>query len=132
MDNTKQTSTESVNGEKTEAILIGTKQESLFISMNILQLDYITVPLSDSVKMFGVLLDSTLSMINLINQISKSYNYQLRQISSVQKYLSTEDTVKLVTSLIPSHCDNYSSLLSGLPAFSVQFSAHSELWCCEI
>ena len=67
-DNTKQTSTESVNSEKTEAILIGTKQESLSIPMNILQLDYnyITVPLSDSVKIFGVLLDSTLSMLNLI------------------------------------------------------------------
>ena len=50
----------------------------------------------------------------------KSCYYQLRRISSVRKYLSTEATVKLVTSLILSHLDYCNSLLSGRPASSVQ------------
>ena len=78
-----------------------------------------SVPLSDSV--------STLSMENYISQPAKSCYCQLRRISSVRKYLSTEDTVKLVTSLIQSHLNYCNSLVSGLPASSV----HS-LRCVQI
>ena len=109
-----------LNSEKTEAMLIGTRQKLSSVSVNTLQLDATTVPLSDSVKSLGVLIDSTLSMENFISQTAKSCYYQLRRISSVRKYLSTEATMKLVTSLILSRLDYCSSLLSGRPASSVQ------------
>ena len=109
-----------LNSEKTEAMLIETRHILFSISVNTLQIDDTTVPLSASVKSLGVLLDSTLSMENFISQTSKSCYYQLRRISSVQKYISTESTVKLVTSLILSHLDCCNSLLSSLPASSVQ------------
>ena len=109
-----------LNTEKTEAMLIGTRQKLSSISIYTFQLDDTTVPLSDTVKSLGVLLNSTLSMENFISQTAKSCYYQLRRISSVRKYLSTEATVKLVTSLILSHLDYCNSLLSGRPASSVQ------------
>ena len=109
-----------LNSEKTEAMLIGTRQKLSSISVNTLQPDDTTVPLSDSVKSLGVLLNNTLSMENFISQTARSCYYQLRRISSVRKYLSTEATVKLVTSLILSRLDYCNSLLSGLPASSVQ------------
>ena len=109
-----------LNTEKTEAMLIGTRQKLSSISVNTLQLDNNTVPLSDSVKSLGVLLDSTLCMENFISQTAKSCYYQHRRISSVRKYLSTEATGKLVTSLIVSRLVDCSSLLSGRPASSVQ------------
>ena len=102
-------------------MLIGTRQELTSVSVNTLQLDDTTVPLSDSVQSLGVLLDGTLSMENLISQTAKSCYYQLRRISSVLKYLSTEATVKLVTSLILSRLDYCNSLLSGLPASFVVY-----------
>ena len=49
----------------------------------------------------------------------RSCYYQLCQISSVRKYFFTKATVKLVTSLLLSHLDYCSSLLSSLPALSV-------------
>ena len=101
-------------------MLIGTRQKLSSISVDTLQLDNTTVPLSDSVKSLRVLLNSTLSMENFISQTTKSCCYQLHRISSVWKFLSTEATVKLVTSLILSRLDYCNSLLSGLPAFSVQ------------
>ena len=58
--------------EKTEAMLIGTRQKLSSISVNTLQLDNTTVPLSDSVKSLSVLVDSTQSMENLICQTSES------------------------------------------------------------
>ena len=109
-----------LNSEKTVAILFGTRQKLSSIAVNTLQLDDTTVPLSDSVKSLGVLLDSTLSRQKFISQTAKSCYYQLRRISFVRKYISTEATMKLVTSLILSRLDYCSSLLSGLPASSVQ------------
>ena len=58
--------------EKTEVMLIGTRQKLSSIPVNTLQLDNTTVPLSDSVKILGVLLDSTQSMENFICQTSES------------------------------------------------------------
>ena len=101
-------------------MLTGTRQKLSSISIYTFQLDDTTVPLSDTVKSLGVLLNSTLSMDNFISQTAKSCYYQLRRISSVRKYLSTEATVKLLTSLILSHLDYCNSLLSGRPASSVQ------------
>ena len=86
-------------------MLIETRQKLSSLSVNTLQLDYTTV-----------VLDSTVSMENFISETAKSCYYQLRRISSVRKYLSTEDTVKLVTSLILSRLNYCNSLLSGLPA----------------
>ena len=64
-----------LNSEKTEAMLIGTRHKLSSISVNTLQLDDITAPLSDSVKSLGVLLDSTLHMENFISQTAKSCFY---------------------------------------------------------
>ena len=102
-----------LNSEKTEAILIGSRRKLSSISVNTVQLDDTTVPLSDSVKSLGVLLHSTLSKEN-ISQTARSCYYQLRVISSVRKYRSTEATVKLITSLILSRLDYCNFLLSGL------------------
>ena len=101
-------------------MLIVTRQKLFSISVNTLQLDDTTVPISDSVKSLGVLLDSTLSAENFISQTAKSCYYQLRRISSVRKYLSTEAALKLVTSLILSRLDYCNSLLSGRHVSSVQ------------
>ena len=70
-----------------------------FTSVNTLQLDDISVLLSESVRNLGVLLDRTLSMEDVIRQTSKSC-YKFHRISFVRKYLSTEATMQLVTSLI--------------------------------
>ena len=89
---------------------------------------FLSTPFSSSpsltVKNLSVLLDCTLSLANFISQTIKSCYYQLCRISSVQKYLSTEATVKLATSLILSRLDYCNSLLSCLPATSVQSFCH--------
>ena len=58
-------------------MLIGTRQKLSSISINTLQLDDTTVPLSDSVKSLSVFLNSTLSVENFISQTTKSCYYQL-------------------------------------------------------
>ena len=71
-------------------------------------------------KNLGVVLDNTLSMQSFISQTAQSCYCQLRRISSIRKYLSTDTAAKLVTSLILSRLDYCNALLSGLPASSTQ------------
>jgi len=58
-------------------------------------------------------------MQKFITQTCQSCYYQLRRISAVRKYLSTDATSKLVTSLILSRLDYCNSLLAGLPESSI-------------
>ena len=73
-------------------MLVGARQKLSAISANTLQLDGITVALTESVKSFGILLDSTLFMENFITQTSKSCYYQLRGMCWVRKYLNSTET----------------------------------------
>ena len=97
-----------LNSEKTEVILIRTRQKLSSISANALQLDSC------------ILLDSALSMENFISETTKSCYYQ--------PVLS--GSMKLVTSLSLS-CLNYcDSLLYGLPAYSVHSLHHISFMAC--
>ena len=88
---------------------------------------------SDSLKTVGVLLDGTLSVENFISQTAKSCYYQLRRISSVRKYLSTEATVKLhVTSLILSRLNYGILLFSCLSASCRKCPSTDVLWRCVV
>jgi len=77
-----------LNSEKTEAMLIGTRQKLSSVSVNTLEFDDTTV------KSVVVLLDSTLSMEHFISQTAKSCYYQLHRISCVRKYLSTVEPLQ--------------------------------------
>ena len=108
-----------LNGDKTEAMLVGTKHKLSSVTIDSVQLGKHSIPLSDSVKNLGVTLDNTLSMQKFISQTCQSCYCQLRCIASVRKYLTTEAAAKLVTSLILSRLDYCNALLSGLPASSI-------------
>ena len=110
-----------LNGEVTDALLLGTRQKLFIICANALQLGNIwwqshSLTLS---KALAFSASTALSMENFISQTSKSCYYQLGRISSVRKYLSIEASVKLVTSFILLRLDYCNFHLSGLLASSV-------------
>ncbi|KAK7115192.1 hypothetical protein V1264_001114 [Littorina saxatilis] len=105
--------------EKTEALLVGTRQKIACLTVTDLQLDDATVPFSPAVKCLGVFLDSTLSMQTHISFIIKTCFFHLRRIASIRRYLTHDACVKLVVSLIFSRLDYCNSLLAGLPASSI-------------
>ncbi|KAK7100549.1 hypothetical protein V1264_023478 [Littorina saxatilis] len=108
-----------LNSEKTEALLVGTRQKIASLTVTDLQLDDATVPFSPAVKSLGVFLDSTLSMQTHISFITKTCFFHLRRIASIRRYLTQDACVKLVVSLIFSRLDYCNSLLAGLPASSI-------------
>ncbi|KAK7112358.1 hypothetical protein V1264_011827 [Littorina saxatilis] len=108
-----------LNSEKTEALLVGTRQKIASLTVTDLQLDDATVPFSPAVKSLGVFLDSTLSMQTHISFIIKTLFFHLRRIASIRCYLTPDACVKLVVSLIFSRLYYCNSLLAGLPASSI-------------
>ena len=105
-----------LNSDKTEALLIGTKQKLAAISNPKLQLSDATVSLSNQVKTLGVVLDSTLSMQPHIASLTKACFFHLRQISSIRRYLTQDACIRLIVCLVFSRLDYCNSLLSGVPA----------------
>ncbi|KAK7097686.1 hypothetical protein V1264_004627 [Littorina saxatilis] len=108
-----------LNSEKTEALLVGTRQKIASLTVTDLQLDDATVPFSPAVKSLGVFLDSTLSMQTHISFIIKTCFFHLRRMVSIRRYLTHDACVKLIVSLIFSRLDYCSSFLAGLPASSI-------------
>ena len=70
---------------------------------------------SRSVRNLGVIFDDKLCMKQQVSKICQSAYLELRRISSIKHVLTVDATKTLVTSLVLSHLDYCSSLLSGIP-----------------
>ncbi|KAK7098126.1 hypothetical protein V1264_002486 [Littorina saxatilis] len=107
-----------LNSDKTEVMLACPKKflnhPSLPASLTVNELP---ISFSPSVRSLGVTLDPTLSFQKHISNICKSAYLELRKISSVRHYLTTDATKTLVCSLVLSKIDYCNSLLAGLPKY---------------
>ena len=64
---------------------------------------------------FGVTFDSVLKFEHRITDICNSCYFNIRNISCIRKFLSTEHTKILVNAFVTSRLNNCNSLLYGLP-----------------
>ena len=92
----------------------GRKSRSLSFSFQ----DFITVgcasvPLSDSVKNFGVTIDCHLTMKTHVSNLVRSANFEFSRISSIRNLLTTDATQTLVSAFVLSHLDYCNSVLLG-------------------
>ena len=104
-----------LNHSKCEFILFGSKPQLNKLNIDSISISGNTIPLSNSCRDLGVILDSQMSMSKQITSISRSVRYQLRNIGFIRKYLTRSATEKLVHSLISSRLDFGNSLLYNLP-----------------
>ena len=100
-----------LNEDKTEVLLVSTKCPDLPTSMRVGQTD---IPFARSARNLGVIFDNELSMEEQVNKVCQCAYFELRKISSIRKYLTTDATKTLVTSLVLSRLDFCNSLLAGL------------------
>ena len=75
------------------------------------------LPLSESVRDLGVILDNRLNMNDHITSVCKSANYHLRKKNC--RYLSESDAVKVIYALVSSRIDYCNAVLAGLPNSSI-------------
>ena len=98
-----------LNEDKTEALLLtSSKSSNLPSSLKVGHNDY---HFSDSARNLGVMFDLSLFMREQVSKVCQSAYFEIRWIGSIRKYLTTEATETLVTSLVLSRLDYCNSLL---------------------
>ena len=78
------------------------------------------IPLSDSARNLGFILDSKQSMKKHVITICHTAYFQLKRINSIRKFLTEDATKTLVTSYIFSRLDYCNCLLMGTPNSVIQ------------
>ena len=105
-----------LNTDKTEMLLIGSRAKlSKFDSVEMRIGDDRIVP-KKSVRNLGVIIDDTMSMENHVNNVCKQCYIQLRYLSRIRRFLTTEAAECLIHAFITSRLDGLNSLLTELPA----------------
>ena len=104
-----------LNDDKTEFVLIGTRQQLAKVDIDSISVGSYYVSPGSVVRNLGSWFDSKLTMSTHISKVCASSFYHLHNIKRIRKYLSVEATQTLVHALITSRVDYCNSLLFGLP-----------------
>ena len=104
-----------LNDDKTEFMLIGTKQQLSKVNIDCLTVGSIDVAPVTVARNLGTWFDSNLNLQEQIQKTCKSGFFHLYNIRRIQKYLSQESARTLVHAFIISRIDYCNSLLFGLP-----------------
>ena len=105
-----------LNEDKTEFFVASSKSNLKFIHEPSLNVCGSIITSSDSVRILGVIFDSTMSMSSHISSISRSLNYHLRNIGRIRCYIDEDTWNHTLRSLVISRIDYCNSLLCGLSA----------------
>ena len=105
-----------LNDDKTELMLIGTRQQLQKVNLNDITVGDTVVEAKSVVQNRGSWFDRNLDMASHISKQWASAFYHLHNISQIHRFLSTDTTKALVHAFVTSRVDYCNSLLYGLPA----------------
>ena len=105
-----------LNDDKTELMLIGTRQQLQKVNLNDITVGDTVVEAKSVVRNLGSWFDRNLDMSSHISKQCASAFYHLHNISRIRRFLSTDTTKALVHAFVTSRVDYCNSLLYGLPA----------------
>jgi hypothetical protein len=102
-----------LNNDKTEVMLLGTKQQLSKISLSTFPIMDVDVPVTKEVRNLGVLMDSNMSLSSHVSTLTKAAYYHLRNIGQIRKFLDTSSAEKAVHAFVTSRLDCCNALLYG-------------------
>ena len=103
-----------LNVDKTQVIWMGTRQQLEKIGIDELILHSSTIQFSKKVVNLGVVLDNQLKMSEQVSSLCRSCFFQLRQIRTIRRSLTSDSTKTLVNAFVNSRLDYCNSLLYGI------------------
>jgi len=104
-----------LNDDKTEMLLIGTKNMMTKLSQISLEMGDINIMSVSEVRNLGAMFDSTLNMKGHIDQVCRGSWFHLRRIGQIRNILDTDSTKKVIHAFVTSRLDNLNSLLYKIP-----------------
>ena len=109
-----------LNPDKTQFIILGSRQQLAKVNCDSIHLDNADIPFSLKVNCLGVILDAELTMLQHIRGLTGRCFYQLRQIRAIQKSLTVETVKLLVHTFVNSRLNYCNSILQGVSAVHLQ------------
>ena len=103
-----------LNVDKTQVIWMRTRQQLEKIEVDELILHSSTIQFSTKVVNLGVVLDNQLKMSEQVSSLCRSCFFQLRQIRTIRRSLTSDSTKTLVNAFVNSRLDYCNSLLYGV------------------
>ena len=104
-----------LNTDKTELNIFGTRQMLLNLRKTNCNIAGDIIDVTSRAKNLGVIFDNTLSMNGHINLICRKSFNDIRNISTIRKFLTLNATKVIVQALVCSRIDFNNSLYYGLP-----------------
>jgi hypothetical protein len=108
-----------VNPDKTEFLLVGTKQQRAKLTSSSLIFKGNNLSPSSTVRNLGVTFDSEMVLTRHISSVCSSSYYIIRQIRQIRSSLDHKSCVLLCNALVSSKLDMCNSLYYGLPQSSL-------------
>ena len=109
-----------LNDDKTEFVIIGTRQQLAKVNIDSLTVGDSTLAPSSEVKNLGCWLDNQLKMDKGINKVCQTTFNHLYNIRKIRRFLSPDCTQTLINAFVTTRLDYCNSLLYGLPAYQLQ------------
>ena len=103
-----------LNTDKTQFIWLGSRQQLQKVAVNAVHLGTDVVNFQTTVGNLGVTIDSQMTMTAHVQRICRTSFYQLRQLRTVRRSLSSEACTALVHAFVTSRLDYCNSLLAGI------------------
>ena len=104
-----------LDDDKTEFMIIGSRQQLEKVSVAELSVGDISVAPASTARNLGVLFDRNLKFDAQITKTCRAGYYYLYNIRNIRKYLTLDSTRCLVHTLVMGRVDYCNSLLYGLP-----------------
>jgi len=121
-----------INPTKTEITLFGSHQMLSRTVTSHLNIGQDQVSTSDLIKYLGVYLERTLTLQKHIQVKCSTVIYNIHKIKQIQPYIDTGIAKMLASAQVLSHLDYANSILSGLPAKSLQRLQRVQNWAAKV
>ena len=106
----------SVNPDKTEYLLLNSKNISVPVSIN---LNLNTISPRECAKNLGVIFQSDMSMDKYNSSVLKTCFCQLCEFCHIRNFIPKSAAIVFANAFIHSRIDYYNSLFYGLPNYSI-------------
>jgi len=109
-----------LNADKTQFIWLGTRQQLAKVHSHTVELEAATLSVATEVTCLGVIFDKELTFSKHVTSVVRRCFYQMRQLRTVRKSLTTEAAKTVVHALIASRLDYCNSVFYQISAANLQ------------
>ena len=103
-----------LNPDKTEFFIVSSPHHMDRLQNLSLHINDTLIPASSSVRNLGVTFDTNMTLSQHVTNLSKSVNWQIRNIHRIRQFIDQDTCANIVRSLIVNRLDNYNLMFNGL------------------